>query len=132
MKIRQIAKALQARTLSDKIAAVTKAEEERSRVEPIADQSPMNIRYLGSLQIAIRLTPSIFVDDIGERHTANWPKLSHRIADRQQSIGVDVRRQPECNLRFLLELQVQRCQSRAKAECPRREQRVLEGDQSRV
>jgi len=37
--IRQIAKALQARPLSEQIAAVTEAEEERSPVEPIADQA---------------------------------------------------------------------------------------------
>jgi hypothetical protein len=78
-------KALQARTLSDK-AAVTEAEEEHSRVEPIADQSPINIRYLGSLQIPVRLAPPIFVDDIGQRNTANGSEPAHRVANRQQGI----------------------------------------------
>ena len=39
-----------------------------------------------SLQIAVRLTPPIFVDDIGERDTANRPEPAHGVADRQQSI----------------------------------------------
>jgi hypothetical protein len=77
------------------------------------------------LQIPARLTPSIFVDDIGERYTANWPEPAHGIPDRQQGIGVDVRRQLECGLRFLLELQIQRRQCRAEAERSRREQHIL-------
>ena len=76
--------------------------------------------------------PSIFVDDFSERHTAYWPKPSHRVTNRQQSLGMDVRRQTQHDLGLLLELQVQSCQSCAEAECPRREQRVLKGDQSRV
>src|ERR1700719_418804 len=43
-----------------------------------------------SLQIPIRLAPSIFIDDIGESHAADWPKAAHWVADRQQSIGVDI------------------------------------------
>jgi len=43
----QIAKALQARALSEKIAAVTEAEEERSRVEPIADQALLSAMNKG-------------------------------------------------------------------------------------
>src|SRR5215472_10964122 len=64
------------------------------------------------LQTPVSLTPPVFIDDIGERDTANWPELPHRVADWQQSIGMDVRRQSECRLRFLLELQVQRRQCR--------------------
>src|SRR5271166_427550 len=39
-----------------------------------------------SLQIPVRLAPPIFVDDIGQRDTANWPEPAHGIADRQQGI----------------------------------------------
>ena len=46
---------------------------------------------IGSLQIQVRFTPSILVDDIGERDTADWPEPTHRVADRQQGIGVDTR-----------------------------------------
>ena len=52
------------------------------------------------------LTPLIFVDDIGERDTANRPEPSHRITDRQQSIGMNVGRQSESSFRLLLEVQV--------------------------
>ena len=79
------------------------------------------------LQITARLTPSVFVDDIGERNTADWPEPAHRIADRQQGIRMDAGRQPERGLRFFLELQVQRRQSRAEAERSRRQQHVLNG-----
>ena len=71
--------------------------------------------------ITVMLPPSIVVDDIGERDTANRPEPAHRIADRQQGIGVDVRRQAKRGLRFLLELQLKRGQSRAKAERSRRQ-----------
>ena len=39
---------------------------------------------------------------------ADRPKPSHRVADRQQGIGVVTGRQAECGLRFLLVLQIQR------------------------
>ena len=60
------------------------------------------IRDVLVLQIPARLTPPILVDDIGERNTADRPKPSYRVADRQQGIGVDAGRQAECGLRFLL------------------------------
>ncbi len=55
------------------------------------------------LQIAISLSPSIFVDDIGQRDTADWPEPAHRIPDWQDGIGMRAGRQAECGLRFLLE-----------------------------
>jgi hypothetical protein len=57
-----------------------------------------------SLEIPIRPTPSILMDDISQRDTADWPEPAHRVADRQQGIGVDTGRQPERGLRLLLEL----------------------------
>jgi len=77
------------------------------------------------LQIPVRLAPSVFVDDIDQRDTADWPEPAHRVADRQQSIGVDIGWQAECGLSFLLELQIKRRQSRAEAERSRRQQHVL-------
>jgi hypothetical protein len=53
------------------------------------------------------------VNDIGQRHTAHWPKPSQGIADWQQGIGMDVRRQAKCRFGLFLELQVQRRQRRA-------------------
>jgi hypothetical protein len=82
-------------------------------------------RALGPLQIAVRLAPAIFEDDISESNTADWPEPSHRIADRQQSIRVKTGRQAQSRFRFLLELQVQRRQRRAEAERSRREEHVL-------
>jgi hypothetical protein len=58
----------------------------------------------GSLQIPVRFTPSIFVDDISQRNTAYWSKPAHGVADRQQGIRMDAGRQPERGLRLLLEL----------------------------
>jgi len=67
----------------------------------------------------------IFVDDIGQSHTADWPEPAHGVADRQQGIRVDAGWQSECGLRFLLELQIERRQCRAEAERSRRQQHVL-------
>ena len=53
---------------------------------------------LGLLEITASLAPPILVDDIGERDTADWPEPALGVADRQQGIGVDVRRQPERGL----------------------------------
>jgi len=72
--------------------------------------------YSGSLQIPARLSPSIFVDDIGERNTTDWTEPAHWVAHRQQRIGMNIRRQTEFGFRLLLELQVQRRLSRAEAE----------------
>jgi hypothetical protein len=67
----------------------------------------------------------IFVDNIGKGDSANPPEPAHGKADRQQGIGVDVRRQTQRRLSFFLELQVQRHQCRAEAEGRWREQHVL-------
>jgi hypothetical protein len=77
--------------------------------------------------ISVRLAPSIFVDDIGERDTANRPKASHGIADRKQGIRVEAeaRRKAHNGFCFLLELQIQRRQGRAEAGRSRRQQHVL-------
>ena len=74
--------------------------------------SAMTQDALGSLQIPVRLAPPVFIDYIGERDTADWPEPAHRVADRQQGIGMDVRRQPERGLGFFLEIQVEGCQCR--------------------
>jgi hypothetical protein len=68
---------------------------------------------LPSLQIPVSLAPSIFVDNISERNTADWPEPAHWVADRQQGIGVDAGRQSERGLGFLLEIQVEFRQCRA-------------------
>jgi len=68
-----------------------------------------------SLKIAISLTPLVFINDIGQRDAADWPEPAHGVADRQQGIGMDAERKAECGLRFFLELQIQRRQSRAQA-----------------
>jgi hypothetical protein len=59
-----------------------------------------------SLQIPRKLAPAIFVDDIGERYTANRPEPTYGVPDRQQSIRMDAGWQAGCGLRFFLELQV--------------------------
>src|SRR5206468_2309348 len=62
------------------------------------------------LSIVVGLAPPIFIDDIGERNTTDWPKPAHWVADRQQGIGMHAGRQAERGLRFLLELQIERRQ----------------------
>jgi hypothetical protein len=57
-----------------------------------------------SLQIRVRLTPSIFVDDIGQRDTTDWPEPPHWVADRNQGIGMHAGRQAESGLCCLLDL----------------------------
>jgi hypothetical protein len=62
-------------------------------------------QMLRSLQIPVALAPAILVDDIRERDTADWPKSTHWIVDRQQGTGVDTGRQAECGLSSLLDSQ---------------------------
>ena len=80
---------------------------------------------LEPLKIMARLSPPIFMDDIGERNTAHRPEPPHWIADRQQSIRVDTGWQAECGLGFLLEPQAQRGQCRTQTERSCREQYIL-------
>jgi hypothetical protein len=37
----------------------------------------------GSLQIPVGLAPPILVDNLGQRDTADWPKLAHGVTDRR-------------------------------------------------
>jgi hypothetical protein len=64
------------------------------------------------LQIPVSLSPPIFIDHIDERNMTDRPKPSHRVADRQQGIGVDTGRQAEHGFSFLLNANTA-CQSRA-------------------
>jgi hypothetical protein len=43
---------------------------------------------LPPLQIAVRLAPPVFIDNIGESDAANRTEPAHGVADRQQGIGV--------------------------------------------
>src|SRR5215469_9458287 len=99
-------------------------------IEQVVLRAMIDVRWAARHQR--RLAPPIFVNDFGQRNTTDGSEPAHWIPDRQQGIRVDVRWQTQRGLGLLLELQVQRCQSCAEAECPRREQRVLKGDQSRV
>src|ERR1700719_671291 len=103
--------------------AITEGWQGKQRCQPVGDDAGCS----WSLQIPIRLAPSIFKDDIGQRDTADRPKPTLGVADRQQGIGMDIRRKSKCRLRFFLELQVQRRQSRSEAERSCREQHVLSG-----
>ena len=78
-----------------------------------------------SLQIPVRLAPPVLKHNISE---ADWPEPSHVVADRQQRIRVDAGRQAESGLRFRLELQVQRRQSRAEPERSCRRYTALQAD----
>jgi hypothetical protein len=42
--------------------------------------------------ISVRLAPSIFIDDIGQSHTANRPEPPYGVADREQGIRMDAER----------------------------------------
>jgi hypothetical protein len=64
----------------------------------------LRVNATKSLQIPVRLAPSVFADDIGRRDTANWIEPAHGVADRQQSIRMDAGWQAESGLRLLLEL----------------------------
>jgi len=80
---------------------------------------------LPHLEIVGRLAPAILIDDIGEGNTADWPEPAYGVADRQQGVGMHVRRQPECGLHFLLEVQIKRRQCRTETERSRRQKHVL-------
>src|SRR5947209_8574243 len=79
------------------------------------------------LLVAVWLTPAVLIDNIGEGNPANRPKAAQRVTDRQNRIGMPVRRQAERSLRFLLERQIERRQGSTKAEGSRRQQHVLYG-----
>ena len=88
--------------------AITEGWQGKQRCQPFGDDAGCS----WSLQIPVRLAPPVFIDDIGERYTADWPEPAHGIADRQQGIGVDAGRETERGLGFLLEIQVEGCQCR--------------------
>ena len=54
--------------------------------------------------ISVRLAPSIFIDDIGQSHTANRPEPPYGVADREQGIRVETGRKAQSRFRFFLEL----------------------------
>ncbi|HEY4858866.1 MAG TPA: hypothetical protein VII14_02890 [Xanthobacteraceae bacterium] len=59
--------------------AITEGWQGKQRCQPFGDDAGCS----WSLQIPIRLAPSVFIDDIGQRNTANRPEPSHGVADRQ-------------------------------------------------
>ena len=77
------------------------------------------------LAISIRLAPSVAIDDIGERDTANRPETAHRITERDQRLGMHIGGQTERGFHFLLEIQIQGRQRRSETERPRRQKHVL-------
>src|ERR1700730_10696881 len=76
--------------------------------------------------IAVRLSPSIFIDNLGEWYSANWPESSQGIPNWQKRIRVHVGRQAKSSFDLHLEIQVQRRESRAETERSRRQQHVLD------
>jgi len=48
--------------------------------------------FMWPLLVPVRLAPAVFVGNFGNRDTANRPEAAHRVADRQQGIGVHVGR----------------------------------------
>src|SRR5262245_13727664 len=70
----------------------------------------------GPLYPLIRATPVVLEHDLLERPAADGTELPHRIADRQDRVRVNARRQPERRLGFLLVEQVPRCQGGAEPE----------------
>src|SRR3954466_6726644 len=78
------------------------------------------------LQITANLAPPIFIDDIGQRDTANPPEPGHGIADRQQGIRMDAGWQAECGLRFLFSRTASTASLMSRrGEWSRREQHLL-------
>jgi hypothetical protein len=59
--------------------AITEGWQGFQRCQPFGDDAGCS----ASLQIAVSLTPPIFVDDIGESNTADWPEPAHGVTDRQ-------------------------------------------------
>jgi hypothetical protein len=88
-------------------ATATPAFVDDHRCEPICPANKhLRVNATKSLQIPVRVAPSVFVDGIGQRNTTNRPESAHRVADREQSIGMDARRQPERGFGFLVEVQI--------------------------
>jgi hypothetical protein len=68
----------------------------------LLDKHP-RVNATKSPQVPVRLALSVFVDDIGQRNTANWPEPAPGIADRQEGIRVHAGRQLKIGLRFFLD-----------------------------
>src|SRR5258708_29594932 len=77
------------------------------------------------LDPGIELAPPVEIDDVGERPTADRPEAPHRIADRQDGVGVEAGRDAHRSIDFLLVSDVPRRQGRAEPERARRQQHVL-------
>ena len=78
-----------------------------------------------ALRSGIGPPPAVLIDDLVERLAADRPETAARIADRQDRVGMRVRRQAEDRLDLLFEIEVQRRQGRAEADRARCEQHVL-------
>ena|ERR1700758_2439801 len=84
------------------IGAVARVDQLRSFGDLVADLAALAAAALGKfhrdvlfmwpLLVPVRLTPMVFVGNIGNRDTANRPKAAHRVADRQKGIRVYVGR----------------------------------------
>jgi hypothetical protein len=70
----------------DKLEQVGGVWSAEGRDRPSSNLSTDDTGHFEPLGIPIRLTPSVFIDDISERNTADWPKTAHWVADRYQGI----------------------------------------------
>src|SRR5258708_5598660 len=77
------------------------------------------------LDPGIGLAPPVEIDDVGERPAADRPEAPHRIADRQDGVGVEPGRDAHRGVDLLLVGDVPRRQGRAEPERPCRQQHVL-------
>src|SRR6516164_11614239 len=84
------------------------------------------ISSMSWLNARIRLAPAVEIDDLGERPAPDRPKPPHRIADRQDCIGVIARRDTHRRIDLFLVRDVPGRQRRTEPESPRRQQHVLD------
>src|SRR3954452_7634402 len=67
-------------------------------------------------QALVGLAPFVAVDDLLEGPAAQWPEIPHRPADRQDRVGMRLRRQSEDRVDLLAITGMARRQRRAEAE----------------
>src|SRR6516164_11671548 len=75
----------------------------------------------------IGLAPPVEIDNVGERPAADWPEPAHRVAERQDGVGVEAGRDAHRGVDLFLVIDVPCRQGRAEPESARRQQHVLNG-----
>src|ERR1700719_761167 len=77
------------------------------------------------LHAGVALAPPVEIDNVREWSASYRPEASHRVADRQDGVGVEAGRDPHRGFDLLFISDVPRRQGRAEPERTRRQQHIL-------